>query len=65
MGPRPLLGKEGWRGEQSHNCENLRQKNVGMVVARKWLGVRGMFAPVLGNFGIVTWFSTQFLAQFS
>jgi hypothetical protein len=48
LGPKPLLGRGGGGGG-SPNCENLPQKNVGMVVAKKWLGVRGTFALMLGN----------------
>jgi len=48
MGPTPF-GGWGRGGGVSPNCENLPQ-NVVMVFARKRLGVKKMFALVLGNF---------------
>jgi hypothetical protein len=44
MGPTPFGG--GWGGGGSFNCENLPQKNVVMVFARKRLGVKRMFASM-------------------
>jgi len=51
MGPTPFGGGGGGGGGGgSPNCENLPQKNVVMVFARKRLGVKRMFASMLRNF---------------